>query len=273
MAQNCNKKKNKKNKKNKNNNNENLNGQNKQAVEKNTINNKNDIPNDKFSDIDVHGYSEALKQILVRCKMVCIISPNALTYYSNPLYREVVEPKMKNLDSSTKQEASKFMFEFNTENSSYWSNHDITGVYDMVGMYYNKQNRRKGKAVYPYSLSELFQLYKKFKVEAEVYLMKTSICCYSLKKNINELINSIIQRIPLGKLKENIEIPLTIPNLDRYTCFLMVVASNGIISIGHPFTLRFQECHSNEDHKLKLSKDLPFSDAVLLYCLLNNLFI
>lgn len=55
----------------------------------------------------------------------------------------------------------------------------------------------------------LTKLYYKCGINAEIFLMKNSICYYQLKKNINELINSIDKQIPLGKLKEDIKIPLT----------------------------------------------------------------
>lgn len=154
------------------------------------------------------------------------------------------------------------MEKFNT-NSFYFKNSDIIGHYEMIGMYYNEKNKLKGSSVYPYSFEDLVELFIDNNIYSEVYLMGTSIECYKLKKNINELIQCVDLSIALGKLKSNISIPLSGNNLGKNTCFLMIVASNGTIGIGHPFTLRFmKEAHSKEDHKLKLKENLPYYKSI-----------
>ncbi|ORX47331.1 hypothetical protein BCR36DRAFT_413683 [Piromyces finnis] len=193
-------------------------------------------------------------------------------YYNDPNdYGDKIKPILKsthiayvcsNENYDERLNVNKLKYEYNSININYAEQ-----------MFYNFDDIIRQHVIYPYSFRELVNFFKKRNIKAEVYLIITKyhywdeIECQELFQEYEEkkfkkiqrysylpsnLINSIVEEIPIGDLKEYMPIPI----LQAYTCrifFIVIKASNGLTCATELFSPHYMPTIYKENEKLKLS--------------------
>jgi len=234
---------------------------NNKKIQQNSNNNTNTTKeghNEFNTKTSVKVYSPTLLNILSKLDIIYTNTLLSLGDTFNETFKttlvEVFKRKSQNAEHLL--HATEFTHQYNYVNQ-YWDGNGRTSSYfnNFNRLYYNDKQFDNKEAVFPFSFEELVQLYRTFNVYSEVVLMVSELLPSKIEFSRSVLFGRVIKTQNLGSLKSEIKIPLELgleDYLNRYSFFLVILASNGVLAYSRPFSLHLRNFESN-DNLLKLT--------------------